>query len=45
MLVSDEVSNIDTTPSKIKISGQFTYFLIPKIRHLFLLLKSVDYLN
>ena len=35
MLVSDEVSNIDTTPSKIKISGQFTYFLIPKICHLF----------
>jgi hypothetical protein len=30
MLVS-EVSNIDTTPSKIKISGHFTYFLIPKI--------------
>jgi hypothetical protein len=35
MLVSDEVSNIDTTPPKIKISGHFTYFLIPKIRHLF----------
>jgi len=31
MLVFDEVSNIDTT-SKIEISGQFTYFLIPKIR-------------
>jgi hypothetical protein len=37
MLVSDEVSNIDTTPSKIKISEQFfnsknlSSFLIPKI--------------
>ena len=35
MLVSDEVSNIDTTPSKIKISRHLTYFLISKIRHLF----------
>ena len=34
MLVSDEVSNGDTTSSKIKISVRFTYFLIPKICHL-----------
>jgi len=33
MLVSDEVSNRDTTLSKIKISVRFT-FLIPKICHL-----------
>jgi hypothetical protein len=34
MLVSDEVSNRDIIPSKIKISGRITYFLIPKICHL-----------
>jgi hypothetical protein len=39
MLVSDEVSNIDTTPSKIKISGQFTYFFNSKNPSSFLIAK------